>query len=233
MPVPEFAKQHAIARRRGVLVLVAGMALLSACARPLTPNETQVAKGIFGDTLDTGAVEVKAGVGLLPLPRPRPAVDGAQVRVVAPPPDLCERKQSTRRYYDWPAAFVLGNSVYFSYRHYAPDAFAGYPESAPYPASVLLAHELVHVWQWQNRTHTAYTAEGAAGETIAKVDPYWFEVDRTAEFFSLGYEQQGALVQDFVCFALFDREDPKLDEMAAVLRPVLPVDRFLAALDAK
>ncbi len=37
-------------------------------------------------------------------------------------------------------------------------------------------------------------------------------------------------MQDFVCFALFDRDDPKLDELAAVLRPVLPVDDFLAKL---
>lgn len=205
--------------------------ILTACARPLTPNETLVAKGIFGDTLDTHAVQVKAGIGVLPLPRPRRPEPGAEPAIRTPPPDLCERKRSTVRYWDWPAAFVLGDTVYFSYKYYTPDAFAGFPLSAPYPGSVLLAHELVHVWQWQNRARTAYTTEGAAGETLAQVDPYWFEASRNAEFFALGYEQQGALVQDFVCYALFDRDDPKLDELAAVLRPVLPVDKFLSELD--
>lgn len=220
-------------RYRGKAIGVAALAgamLLTACARPLTPTETAVAKGIFGDTLNTQAVKITAGIGVLPLPRPRELPPGAEARVIAAPPDLCERKRSTRRVYDWPAAFVLNNTVYFSYRFYSPDAFAGFPVSAPYPASILLAHELVHVWQWQNRARTAYSPEGAAGESVAKVDPYWFTADRNAEFFSLGYEQQGAMVQDFVCYALFDRGDPKLDELAAVLRPVLPVDGFLAAL---
>lgn len=204
--------------------------VVSACARPLTPNETLVAKGLFGNSLDADAVQIKAGIGVLPLPRERRPEPGAMPRAVAAPAGLCDRKRSTRRSYDWPAAFVLGNSVYFSYRYYSPDAFRGFPESAPWPASILLAHELVHVWQWQNRDRTAYTAEGAAGETIAHVDPYWFEAAQRADFFALGYEQQGALVQDFVCYALFDRENPKLDDLAAVLRPVLPVDGFLASL---
>lgn len=215
----------------GIALAAAALTLLSACARPLTPNETLVAKDLFGDTLDTDAVKITAGIGVLPLPRPREAAAGAAPRVVSPPPGLCERKRSTRRYWDWPAAFVLGDTVYFSYKYYTPDAFAGLPRSAPYPGSVLLAHELVHVWQWQNRARTAYTPNQAAGESIAEVDPYWFEVDPNAEFFALGYEQQGALVQDFVCYALFDRADPRLEELAVILRPVLPVDDFLARVE--
>jgi len=219
-----------LAKPRAVGAALLALALLSACARPLTPNEALVAKGLFGDTLDAEAVQIKAGVGVLPLPRERKPKPGVEPKAVNAPEGLCERKRSTRRHYDWPAAFVLGNSVYFSYSYYAPDAFRGLPESAPWPASVLLAHELVHVWQWQNRDRTAYTPEGAAGETITQVDPYWFDAAGRAEFFALGYEQQGALVQDFVCYALFDRKNPALNDLAAVLRPVLPVDDFLASL---
>lgn len=217
----------------GLVILVA----LAACTRPLTPNETKAARGLFGDTLNTDAVRVTAGVGLLPLPRDRQNDRRAESSAASPaaapaspPPGLCTRKRSTRRYYDWPAAFVLNNTVFFSHRFYTADAFAGLPESALYPTSVLMAHELVHVWQWQNRRRTAYTPQGAASETFAKVDPYWFGVDRGADFFAMGYEQQAAMVQDFVCYALFEPNDPKRDELAAVLRPALPVDRFLAAL---
>ena len=209
-------------------LLALALALLAACARPLTPNEMAAAEGIFGDTLDAQAVRISAGIGVLPLPRERAADRAGEA--VAPPPGLCERKRSTRRYYDWPAAFVLENTVYFSFKYYVADAFRGLPESAPYPASVLLAHELVHVWQWQNRARTGYSAQAAGGETFEKVDPYWFDPAEAAEFLSYGYEQQGALVQDFVCYALFDRDDPRLGEIAAILRPVLPVDGFLARL---
>ena len=66
---------------------------------------------------------------------------------------------------------------------------------------------------------------------MENVDPYWFEVDPNAEYLRYGYEQQGAIVQDFVCYALFAPDDPALDELAAILRPVLPVDGFLASLD--
>ena len=150
----------------------------------------------------------------------------------AAPEDLCVRKRSTSREWRWPAAFVLRDDVFFSYDFYLSDTFAGFPESVPYPSALIMAHELVHVWQWQNRARTGYTIRGSAGETVATVDPYWFTAARDAEFLTFGYEQQGAIVQDFVCYALFDAEDPKRDELAALLRPVLPVDGFLAALEA-
>jgi len=205
---------------------------LAACARPLSPTETMVAKSLFGVTLDTQAVTVTAGIGALPLPRPARAAAPAMTEAREAPEDICVRKPSTRRYWTWPAAFVLGNTVFFSYDYYLADSFAGFPESVPYPSSLVMAHELVHVWQWQNRARTGYTIRGSAGETVAQVDPYWFTADPKAEFLTYGYEQQGAILQDFTCYALFDSRDPKRDELAAILRPVLPVDDFLAMLDA-
>ncbi|MCB1350367.1 MAG: hypothetical protein KDK11_17680 [Maritimibacter sp.] len=206
--------------------------MLAACARPLSPTETMVAKSLFGDTLDTSRVSVTAGIGALPLPQPRRAAAPAMGEARAAPEDLCVRKRSTSREWRWPAAFVLRDDVFFSYDFYLADTFAGFPESVPYPSSLIMAHELVHVWQWQNRARTGYTVQGSAGETLERVDPYWFVADRDAEFLRYGYEQQGAIVQDFVCYALFDAEDPKRDELAALLRPVLPVDDFLSALEA-
>lgn len=213
------------------LAALASLVLLAACARPLTSNETLAAKALFGDTLDAEAVTVRAGVGILPLPRePRPAPDAEARPAVSPPPGLCDRKQSTQRYWTWPAAFVLNNDVFFSYDYYPHDAFRGFPRSVPYPASVIMAHELVHVWQWQNRAITNYSPTRAGGETVENVDPYWFADADATEFLSYGYEQQGALVQDFVCYAIFDSANPRLRELAAILRPVLPVDDFLALL---
>ena len=212
---------------------MAALGVLGACSRGLTPSETEVAEALFGDTLDTGAVTVTVGLGLLPLPPDRPADPAAESAAPAKAPDgICERTRSTKRVWRSPAAFVLWNDVHFDERFYAADTFRGFPESVPYPSSLIMAHELVHVWQWQNRDRTGYTVAESAGETAANVDPYWFDPAEASEFLSFGYEQQGALVQDFVCYALFDRDDPKFGEVAAILRPVLPVDRFLAKLDA-
>ncbi len=206
------------------------LTLLSACARPLTSNEAEVAQALFGSSLDTSKVSVSVNLGLLPLPEPRPDAAVAGATPAKAPPGLCERKRTTSRRMTGPAAFVLWNAVFMGERYYAPDSFAGFPDSVPFPSAILMAHELVHVWQWQNRARTHYTPIGGASETVENVDPYWFTVDPKAEFLTYGFEQQAAIVQDFTCYALFDRTSPHLAELAAVLRPVLPVDNFLSKL---
>jgi hypothetical protein len=220
--------------RLSQVFVLAALTLTSACARPLTQNEVGFAKDLFGDTIEVEGIEVLAGAGLTPLPRDYPALRDPDK---APPPkpvvrkapdDLCVRKPSPRRYWDWPAAFVLDDNIYFSYRWYPEDAFAGLPESALYPQSILMAHELVHVWQWQNRDRTNYSPFVSAGESIESKDPYFWVPEEGREFLSYGYEQQAAMIEDFVCYALFDPEDEALDELADILRPILPVDRFLA-----
>lgn len=217
------------------LFTCAALLVLAACARPLTQNETYFAQQLFGDTLDTEEIEVLAGVGILPLPRSYPALADPFEEVAAPPPprkppeDLCVRRPSPRRGWRWPAAFVLEDHIYFSFDYYAEDAFEGLPDTVPFPASILMAHELVHIWQWQHRATTQYTSLAAANESLESRDPYFWVPEAGREFLSYGYEQQAAMVQDFVCYALFDPEDPVMDELAGVLRPVLPVDGFLAA----
>ncbi len=231
-PWPETSRMTRAPRSLPALLALLALAALAACARPLTPSETLVARSLFGESLDTSAVTVTAGIGALPLPQARSRAGPEIGEAREAPDDLCVRKRSTRRYWTWPAAFVLRDEIFFSYDFYLADSFRGFPESVPYPTALIMAHELVHVWQWQNRARTGYTVRGSAGETVENVDPYWFAVDRDAEFLTYGYEQQGAIMQDFVCYALFDSQDPKLDELAAILRPVLPVDDFLAELDA-
>lgn len=222
---------------RAPLFLFSLVLALSGCARTMTVNEQIFAKNLFGPTLDTSEVIVTAGVGIIPLPvKPRrlgPApevVEAAPAKVIKAPDDLCVRRPSPRREWNWPAAFVLDNNIFFSFKYYPFDAFEGLPETAKYPASILMAHELVHVWQWQNRDITGYSPLLGGHESLNSRDPYYYESAGLPEFLSFGYEQQAAIVEDFVCYALFDPEDPMLDELAAILRPVLPVDRFLASL---
>jgi len=217
--------------RRLALIALAAVSLTAGCARGLSPNEVRAAKALFGDTLDTSEITVSANLGLLPLPPEPPAPEGEAAAPAEPPKDLCVRKRSTKRSYRGPAAFALFNDLYFAERFYTADTFAGFPNSVPYPSSLIMAHELVHVWQWQNRDVTGYSPLISAGESWEQVDPYFFEARGRPEYLSYGYEQQGAILQDFVCYALFDRDSPRVEELARILRPVFPVDNFLAVLD--
>ncbi|MBV7408677.1 hypothetical protein [Maritimibacter sp. DP1N21-5] len=217
------------------LLLLSLVLAVSGCARSLTVNEQVFAKNLFGDTLDTSEVIVTAGLGVIPLPmkpKPEPVSAGSEpAPVVKAPDDLCVRRPSPRREWNWPAAFVLDSNIFFSFKYYPHDAFEGLPETAKFPSSILMAHELVHVWQWQNRETTGYTPFLSGGESIRSRDPYFFTTEGRPEFLTYGFEQQAAIVEDFVCYALFDPLDPVLDDLAAILRPVLPVDRFLASLN--
>ena len=63
---------------------------------------------------------------------------------------------------------------------------------------MLFAHEMTHVWQWQNRDITGYHPLKAASEHSAP-DPYLFDLENSPKFLDYGFEQQGAIVEEFVC----------------------------------
>jgi hypothetical protein len=91
---------------------------------------------------------------------------------------------------------------------------------------MLLAHEMTHVWQWQNRDLTGYHPLKAAFEHIASPDPYLFDPDTPADFLSFGYEQQGAIVEEYVCcrtLAPQAERTHRLHDMLAAVMPVAPI----------
>jgi len=202
---------------------LAALLLLSACARPLTPNEDAFAEALFGDSLDREAVTVRAGIGVLPLPRPRPAPDTpSEARKV--PDGFCKRVPSPSKGPRWPAAFVLWDDVFFSYKFYRTDTFAGWPDSVPLPQFLIMSHELVHVWQWQNRDRTGYRPSRSAAEAGIGVDPYYWQDEAAQEFLSYGFEQQAAMIEDYVCYRLFEPDAPRVEELYQIIDPVLPLD---------
>ena len=60
--------------RLSQVFVLAALALITACARPLTQNEVVFAKDLVGDTIEIEGIEVLAGAGLTPLPRDYPAL---------------------------------------------------------------------------------------------------------------------------------------------------------------
>lgn len=209
-------------RRALVLLLFLGMA---ACTRPLSENEAGLADALFGDTLDTSEIGVAVSLGLSPPPGERPLVFKALEIPDAP----CARAEPSP-VTGAPAAFVSFNRLHYASRFYTADAMAGWPEKARMPHALLLAHELTHVWQWQNRDVTGYHPVRALLESIRAPDPYFYDIDPDRPFLSYGYEQQAALVEDYVCHRLLDPAAPKLETLRQVLAPVFPLDRLEAVL---
>ena len=95
---------------------------------------------------------------------------------------------------------------------------------------MLLARELTHAWQWQNRKVTGYNPLRAAAEHGTRADPYLFDLTSNADFLSFGYEQQGSIIEEYVCcraLAPRARRTRRLHDMISGAMPVseLPQSR--------
>lgn len=175
------------------LLALAACLLIAACGRPLTETEAAFATKLHGDTLDLDQVRLVRGalVGEVTFRRePRPRVT---CRERLSPPAKGEIVTAS------PAAVALFNRIFFTDDWYLDDYLPNYPNRLYIVEAMLLAHELTHVWQWQNRDLTGYHPFRAAVEHLESDDPYLFSVDQTRAFLNYGFEQQGTIVEEYVC----------------------------------
>ena len=206
------------------LAVVLACLCLAACGRPMTSAEENMARVVFGPTLDTSKITVAQGAGIFPASKTRVTrtrlvrgTDKACIRTPQPPSDA-------------PApAFAFRNKVRFNSGLYSDDMATEWPKRLRFPHALIFAHELTHVWQWQNRKRTGYTPFRAAMESLRLVDPYYAPPGEAA-FLSFGYEQQAAIVEDYLCFAFANPTHPRRAELRAILEPVFPVDRIDAVI---
>jgi hypothetical protein len=191
--------------------------LLASCGRPLTVNERAFLDSIHGDTLDMNAVRLHNGsptraVTFRRKPRPR-----TTCRELILPPARDEIVTTK------PAAVALFNTILFDKDWYLEDYLPEYPDAIGLVAGMLLAHELTHVWQWQNRASTGYSPLRAASEHTVSDDPYLFEIDTPRKFSEFGYEQQGSIVEEFVCCRALAPQAPRTKRLHALISQVMPV----------
>jgi hypothetical protein len=206
-----------------IAALLLCLPILAACTRGLTPAEEAFAKDLFGPTIDTSRVQITQGLGLIPLYRTVPR----EVTLVEGTDKACVRTPQPRGAQP-PQAFAYRNRLHFETGLYSSDMIIDWPDKLRFPQALVLAHELTHVWQWQNRARTGYSPGRAAAESWQLADPYFSNED--AAFFAFGFEQQAAIVEDYVCFAFANPDHPRRAELREVLAPVLPIDRFDAVL---
>jgi hypothetical protein len=208
---------------RALFILLA----VAACGRPLTDTERAFAHKIHGDAVDLDRVRLVKGalVGSITFERKaRPRVT-CRERIL--PPARTEVVTVS------PAAVVLFNRIHFTNDWYIEDYMPGYPERLYLVEAMLLAHELTHVWQWQNRAQTGYHPLRAAAEHgTPGGDPYLFDLDEAPDFLAFGYEQQGAIVEEYVCCRALAPKAARTERLHDMLSAAFPVARLPDARDA-
>ncbi len=209
-----------------VLLLVLGVA--GCGGRPLAQGERALASDLFGPNFDADKARVGLSAGL---PAPRNRSEPEVTRDVAPRPGVCDRTAPGDGPSGPPPAFVLYNRMSVQPEFYRADMMPDWPRRVLIPEVLIVAHELVHIWQWQNRALTGYRPTRAAMESLTNRDPYFYTPEPDAGFLAYGYEQQAALVEDYVCYLLFDPNAPRRAKLRRILSPYFTVDRLERALN--
>ncbi|MFK7837951.1 MAG: hypothetical protein AB8B60_17210 [Sulfitobacter sp.] len=198
-------------------LLFTALLILTACGRPLTDNERAFLDTIHGDTLDMDAVRLHNGaptraVTFRRKPRPRTTCR----ELILPPPT--DEVVTTK-----PAAVAVYNTILFDKDWYLEDYLPKYPDSIGIIAAMLFAHELTHIWQWQNRATTGYSPLRAASEHGGGADPYLFEIDGDRKFGDFGFEQQGSIVEEYVCCRALAPQGTRTARLHGLIAQVMPV----------
>lgn len=208
-----------------VLVLIL-LLFVAACGRPLTPNETAFLESMQGEQLNTDKVRFHDGLAAGSVTYTRPIRPRLSCMERIWPPSQGETVTVS------PGAMAVFNRVFYRKDLYRDDFMARYPERIDLLGAMLLAHEMVHIWQWQNRARTQYTPLKAASEHGNSADPYLFNPDTEVSFLDHGYEQQGAIVEEYVCCHLLDPEAPRTKRLRDVIAQEMPIAGLERALQA-
>lgn len=200
-----------------ILLTFAATAFLAACGRPLTDAEAAYMADLQGDTFDPSAVRITQNpfVGLITQTYATRPPTTCRERIVPPPqtPTISART----------GGIVLFNTLHLR-EDLVIDDYTQFPDGTRgLVAAMFFAHEMTHVWQWQNRELTGYHPFRAFAEHATIDDPYLFSNDDPRHFLSYGYEQQASLVEEYVCCRATDPQGARTARLEALIGQVMPV----------
>ncbi|WP_371226060.1 hypothetical protein [Roseovarius sp. 2305UL8-3] len=198
-------------------ILLLSLLFLAACGRPLTVSEARFAQSIHGSELDIGRVRFVQGalVGSITYQREKRPRLACRERIF---PEPKEEMVTVG-----PAAIALYNKVFYTQPYYLKDFMANYPEEMNLFAAMIFAHEITHVWQWQNRKKTGFTPWRAGREHTRSDDPYLFDISTDNDFLDYGYEQQAGIVEEYVCCAALDPKATRTARLKEMLSGAFPM----------
>jgi len=178
-----------------------------------------------GDTFDPAPVRIVENplVGLFTITYPtRPPVT-CRERIV-PPPDTPTVSAQT-------GGIVFFNTLHLREDLVLPDYTRLEDGTRALAAAMFFAHEMTHVWQWQNRDITNYHPFRAFWEHATIDDQYLFDNDDPRSFLAYGYEQQAALVEECVCCSALEPDGARTKRLERLISQVMPVEPLQSRVD--
>jgi hypothetical protein len=200
---------------RALLTLLAALALAACAERPLTEAERAFTGTVMGPALEADDVRLVQGS----------ASNLLKAMVPVRPRTTCRERIYPPRSTPVPGSFpamAIGQSVYFARDLWSEDFLSDYPQAMELTDAMRLAHELTHVWQWQRRDLTGYHPYKASLEHAELDDPYLLEIDPARGFLDYGFEQQGVIVEEFVCCRALDPEGARTESLHRLVAEVFP-----------
>jgi len=209
-------------------LLVYPLVLLSvaACSRQMTDGEIAYTEGIITQGVDFGEVrfsgQEKQGI------QKAERILAQEVLGASASEESVDRLISGLPSLFGADAFVIGNTVYFDSDVYSSDFSTSTIDSDRW----LMAHELTHVWQWQNRDVTGYTFAKVVSEHLNYGDDvYEYTLAQGKKFTEYRFEQQGAIVQCFAMLRQLMPSDPLTVRHESLIRSEFPLDALLELVD--
>jgi hypothetical protein len=218
-------------------VLVFLVVLTSGCAhRALTSNEGAFLGQIHKGQVDYQQVAIRKGFSKNSLNRVVEKALAEEVGGKAGVGEVAlwqtldvELSQAASLILARPEAVTVCNDIYYL-QNYADDFLSGWPRSINVGDASLLAHEMTHVWQYQNRGLTGYSLVKVIAEHLRHKDPYAYSIEPGKSFLDYRYEQQGAIVQRYA-FLLFVNTDPaEFQQLERLIKDVIPLQPFIRGL---
>lgn len=199
------------------VALLLSLLLIAACTRPLTTGEISFASQLFSQEIDPTHIRFNDGamIGKVTYKRDKRPRLACRERIWPEP--------TSETITVGPAAVAIHNKVFFAKPYFSKDYLQSYPERINLFAVMLFAHELTHVWQWQNRAKTGYSPVRAANEHGTAEDPYLYDINTKTRLLDYGFEQQASIVEEYVCCAALDPEAPRTKRLEALLRGAFPL----------
>lgn len=193
---------------------------LAACGRPMSQGEAKFAQEIHGPSINPKKIRLldKAPLGSYTFERQKRPRLACRERIFPEP--------SQHRVTGSPAAAVWLNTILFSDRAYRRDFMPDYPARIDLYDAMLLAHEVTHAWQWQNRAVTGYSPFRSIREHQTSDDPYLFDISTSSNFLDYGFEQQASIVEEYICCATLDPDAPRSRRIADMLRGAFPLQKL-------
>jgi len=208
-----------------ILLVILALLVIASCGRPLTSDEREFMLGLQGETFDPGPVRIARNplVGISDRTYPVRPRTTCRERILPPHdgPTFIART----------AGITLFQHVQASRAWYLDDYVARPDGALNLAAAMYFAHEMTHVWQWQNRRVTGYHPFRAFAEHASTEDPYLLDGDGPKRFLDYGYEQQASLVEEYVCCRALDPGGKRTAWLERLLRESMPLAPRLDGLD--